>query len=62
MTSTITSKDGDTRDTLEVNYIDSGLGCIVPSSVQHKEYFNKEVLSENSFQYGPFRKIGDDSK
>jgi hypothetical protein len=62
MSSTLKSKDGDTKDTLEVNYVDSGLGCVVPSSVQHRELFKSDVLSENSFQYGPFRKIEDASK
>jgi hypothetical protein len=62
MTSTLASKDGDTKDTLEVNYIDSGFGCVVPASVQHREYFKTDVLSENAFRYGPFRKIGDESK
>jgi hypothetical protein len=62
MTSTITSKGAETKDMLEVNYIDSGMGCVVPSSVQHREYFKTDVLSENSFQYGPFRKIGDETR
>ena len=62
MSSTLKSKDGETKDSLEVNYVDSGLGCVVPSNVQHKELFNNDVLSENSFQYGPFRKIEDGSK
>jgi hypothetical protein len=57
MTSTSTSKGIETRDTLEVNYTDSGLGCVVPSSVQHRAYLKNDVLSENSFQYGQFRKI-----
>jgi hypothetical protein len=62
MSSTLKSKDGETKDSLEVNYVDSGLGCVVPSNVQHKELFNTDVLSENSFQYGPFRKIEDGPK
>ena len=62
MTSTVTTKGAETKDTLEVNYTDSGVGCVVPVSAQHREYFKKEVLSENTFQYGPFRKIGDDRK
>jgi hypothetical protein len=62
MTSNVTAKGVETKDTLEVNYTDSGAGCVVPLNAQHREYFKKEVLSENTFQYGPFRKIGDDSK
>jgi hypothetical protein len=62
MSSTLNSKDGETKDSLEVNYVDSGMGCVVPSSVQHRELFKSEVLSENSFQYGPFRKIEEGAK
>jgi hypothetical protein len=62
MNSTITTKDGETKDALELAYKDSGYGCVVPVSVQHRETFKNVVLSENLFQYGPFRKIGDNAK
>ncbi len=59
MTSTVTTKGAETKDTLEVNYKDSGLGCVVPASAQHREYLKNDELSENTFQYGPFRKLGE---
>ena len=62
MTSTVTNKGVETKDTLEVNYIDSGLGCVAPLSVQHREYLKGELVTENSFQYGQFRRIGDQTK
>lgn len=62
MTSTVTTKGAETKDTLEVNYTDSGLGCVMPVSAQHREYFKTDVLSENTFQFGQFRKIGDEAK
>jgi hypothetical protein len=62
LSSNLKSNDGETKDTLVVNYVDSGLGCVVPSSVQHRELFKSDVLSENSFQYGPFRKIEEAAK
>jgi hypothetical protein len=62
MNSTMKSKGGETRDTLEVNYVETGFGCVAPVSVKHQEYFKGELVSENSFLYGPFRRIGDEVK
>jgi hypothetical protein len=56
------SQDGDTKDTLQVDYTDGGIGCVVPVSVLHQEYFKDELLTENSFRYSPFRRIGEDAK
>jgi hypothetical protein len=62
MTTTRSSKDGDLTDSLEVHYTDSGLGCMVPVSVMHREALKDDVLTENSFRYGPFHRIGDNGK
>ncbi len=56
------SQDGDTKDTLQVDYTDSGIGCVVPATVLHQEYFKDELMTENLFRYSPFRRIGDDAK
>jgi len=62
MSAVHSSQDGDIKDTLQVDYADSGLGCVVPVSVLHQEYFKDELMTENLFRYSPFRRIGDDAK
>jgi hypothetical protein len=63
MISTFASKkQGDTKDTLEVNYVDTGFGCVAPATVQHREFVKDVLTSENSFQFGPFRKLEDSKR
>jgi len=62
MTAVHSSDEGDTKDTLQVDYVETALGCVAPTSVVHQEYFKTALLAENSFRYGPFRRIGDDTK
>jgi hypothetical protein len=59
MTVTTSSNGVDTKDVLEVNYTDSALGCVFPVTVSHQEFVKDELVSENKFQYGPFRPIGE---
>jgi hypothetical protein len=56
------SEEGDMKDTLRVDYTDSGLGCVVPASVLHQEFVKGELTAENSFRYGRFRRAGQGSK
>jgi hypothetical protein len=51
------SKDGAIKDELAVDYAESPFGCILPASVVHREYFKDELLTENVFRYGSFRKV-----
>ncbi len=43
-------------DQSTVDYAETKLGSILPVSVVHREYVDKEMLTENSFFYSPFRK------
>jgi hypothetical protein len=62
MSAVHSSSDGDTKDTLQVDYTDSGFGCVVPASVLHQEFFKDDMLTENQFRYSPFRRIGEAAK
>jgi hypothetical protein len=57
MTAVQSSESGDMQDTLLVDYTDSGLGCVVPASVLHQEYLKDELVAQNSFRYGRFRRV-----
>ena len=41
-----------------VDYAMSAHGCILPAAVVHREMAGDKLLSENIFQYTPFRKFG----
>jgi hypothetical protein len=41
-----------------VDYAMSAHGCILPAAVVHRELAGDKLLSENIFQYTPFRKFG----
>ena len=41
-----------------VDYAMSAHGCILPAAVVHRELVGDKLLSENIFQYTPFRKFG----
>jgi hypothetical protein len=62
MSSTASTADGPLKDELSVDYEESSLGCILPSTVVHRESFHDVVVSENTFRYGPFRQMEDGRK
>ena len=45
-----------------VDYTMSAHGCILPVSVVHREQAAGKLLTENIFQYAPFRKFGAESE
>jgi hypothetical protein len=45
-----------------VDYAMSPHGCILPASVLHREVIAGDLLTENRFQYAPFRKFGAESE
>jgi hypothetical protein len=45
-----------------VDYAMSAHGCILPVSVVHREQAAGKLLTENIFQYAPFRKFGAESE
>jgi hypothetical protein len=50
-------KSGALKDELEVDYAESPFGCILPAGVVHREYFKDELVTENTFRYGSFRRL-----
>jgi hypothetical protein len=57
MTSLATTAEGPVKDELSVDYDGSSLGCILPVTVVHRESLKDIVVSENTFRYGPFRRM-----
>lgn len=57
MISVATMPDGAVKDELTVDYEESPLGCILPAAVIHREYLKDVMMSENTFRYGPFRRM-----
>jgi hypothetical protein len=57
MTSLATTVEGAVKDELSVDYDESLLGCILPATVVHRESLKDIVVSENTFRYGPFRRM-----
>jgi hypothetical protein len=57
MTSLATTAEGAVKDELSVDYDESPLGCILPATVVHRESLKDIVVSENTFRYGPFRRM-----
>jgi hypothetical protein len=45
------------RDVAVIDYVMSAHGALMPASVLHRQYFGQELMVENAFQYGPFRKF-----
>jgi hypothetical protein len=45
-----------------VDYAMSAHGCILPASVVHRDTVSGKLITENIFQYGPFRKFGAESE
>ena len=45
-----------------VDYAMSAYGCILPASVVHRDTVAGKLLTENIFQYAPFRKFGAESE
>jgi hypothetical protein len=62
MNSVATTAEGPVKDELSVDYDESPLGCILPANVVHREYLKDVVVSENTFRYGPFRKMDGGTK
>ena len=44
-----------------VDYKYDPAGAVLPISVVHREYVNGELLSENQFTYGAYRRIAPDA-
>lgn len=57
-------KDGPLVITTEgtVDYAMSAHGCILPASVVHRDTAGGKLITENIFQYAPFRKFGSESE
>lgn len=53
-----TGKDFTIRDESTVDYADSDFGSVLPASVTHREYLKETLVSENTFFYAMFRKVG----
>lgn len=45
------------RDEAAVDYAPGQFGAVLPVSVVHRNYLDKELLSENIFHYSAFRKL-----
>lgn len=45
-----------------VDYAMSAHGCILPASVVHRDTVSGKLMTENIFQYAPFRKFGAESE
>jgi hypothetical protein len=45
-----------------VDYAMSAHGCVLPASVAHRETAGDKLLTENRFEYTPFRKFGAESE
>jgi hypothetical protein len=45
-----------------IDYTMSAHGCIVPASVYQRETVAGKLMTENTYQYGPFRKFGAQSE
>jgi hypothetical protein len=58
MTATSTGKDLVLKDESSVDYADSNFGVVLPASVTHREYLKDTLVSENTFFYSVFRKMG----
>lgn len=59
---TIVTKNGVVKDESTVDYAESPFGSLLPVSVVHREYVKDDLMSENVFRYGTFRKLeGDES-
>lgn len=58
MTALSTTKDLTLKDESTVDYADTNLGVVMPASVVHREYVKESLVSENTFFYTSFRKMG----
>jgi hypothetical protein len=58
MTALSAGKDLTVKDESTVDYADSQLGVVMPASVVHREYLKDTLVSENTFFYAAFRKMG----
>jgi hypothetical protein len=45
-----------------VDYAMSAHGCVLPASVVHRDTIGGKLITENIFQYTPFRKFGAESE
>jgi hypothetical protein len=45
-----------------VEYAPTSFGIVVPASVKHTEYVDKQMLTEDLFRYTPFKKFGADAE
>jgi hypothetical protein len=58
MTAVSESKELTLKDESTVDYADSAWGVVLPASVVHREYLKDTLVSENTFFYTTFRKMG----
>lgn len=58
LTTISTGKDFIVKDESTVDYADTNLGVVLPASVVHREYLKETLISENTFFYSTFRKVG----
>lgn len=63
LTTTIPGPEGaDITDEAVIDYVRNPLGLLLPASVLHRRMSNNQLLAENNFTYGNFKRFSSDSE